>query len=91
MIFHDPEVKEKLLDRLRRVEGQVRGVQNMLNTGRDCREILQQLTAIRAAVHGASLTLLEEYASDCLLRQEDDPQTRQRLLQDLIYLLGKAT
>ncbi|MBI5290252.1 MAG: metal-sensitive transcriptional regulator, partial [Chloroflexi bacterium] len=45
-------VKEDLQKRLRRIEGQVRGVQKMLDEDRECHEIIQQLAAIRSAVHG---------------------------------------
>ncbi len=86
----NPQAKRNLLGRLRRIEGQVRGVQDMLEEERTCSEILQQLTAIRAAVQGASLMLLREYATDCLINAEEDPRQREYLVQDLIDLLGKA-
>ena len=86
----NPQAKRNLLGRLRRIEGQVRGVQDMLEEERSCSEILQQLTAIRSAVQGASLVLLREYATDCLINAEEDPRQREYLVQDLIDLLGKA-
>lgn len=61
------EVKTDLTVRLRRIEGQVRGVQKMLDDERDCSDILQQLAAIRSAVHQASLVLARSYAARCLL------------------------
>ncbi len=92
MKMTDADAKDQFLRRLRRIEGQVRGVQEMVNTERDCREILQQLAAIRSAVQGASLAFVEEYASRCLLSQQaDDPALRQELLKDLVVLLGKAS
>ena len=51
--------------RLRRVEGQVRGVQKMLDDERDCREIIQQLNAIQSAVRNASVVFMRTYARDC--------------------------
>ncbi|MBI3241131.1 MAG: metal-sensitive transcriptional regulator [Chloroflexi bacterium] len=84
-------VKEDLQKRLRRIEGQVRGVQKMLEEDRDCHEIIQQLAAVRSAVHGASVTFMREYASDCLMNVDsDDKKARELLLDDLIGLLGKA-
>lgn len=79
------------MQRLRRIEGQVRGVQNMVEQERDCREILQQFAAIRSAVQGANLAFLEQYVADCLEGAEcDDREQRERLAHDLIALLGKA-
>jgi CsoR family transcriptional regulator, copper-sensing transcriptional repressor len=86
-----PATKEELQKRLRRIEGQVRGVQKMLDEERDCREIVQQLAAIRSAVQGASVLFMKQYASDCLLSADSaDQATRALLVDDLIGLLGKA-
>lgn len=91
MKMTDPEAKEPFLRRLRRVEGQVRGVQEMIVEERDCREILQQLAAIRSAVQATSLAFVEEYATRCLLGDAvNDPSRREELLKDLIVMLGKA-
>lgn len=67
MELQSPEVKAELNTRLRRIEGQVRGVLKMVEDERDCLEILQQLAAIRSAVHQASLVLARAYAARCLL------------------------
>jgi CsoR family transcriptional regulator, copper-sensing transcriptional repressor len=86
-----PATKEELQKRLRRIEGQVRGVQKMLDEERDCREIVQQLAAIRSAVQGASMMFMKQYASDCLMSADgSDTATRTLLVDDLIGLLGKA-
>jgi CsoR family transcriptional regulator, copper-sensing transcriptional repressor len=85
------ETKAELQRRLRRIEGQVRGVQKMLDEDRQCHEILQQLTAIRSAVQGASLMFVQQYASDCLLGADSDSKAvRKVLLDDLVGLLGKV-
>ena len=67
MPISNSEVKGDLHRRLKRIEGQVRGVQHMLDDDRDCRAILQQLSAIRAAVQQASLLLVRAHATECLL------------------------
>lgn len=91
MKVQTPATKDELQKRLRRIEGQVRGVQKMLDEERDCHEIIQQLAAIRSAVQGASLIFMRQYASDCLLSADNsDLATRSMLVDDLIGLLGKA-
>jgi len=59
------DVRQEMLSRLRRIEGQARGVQRMVEEGRDCAEIIHQLASIRAATHGASVYLLKHYAAEC--------------------------
>lgn len=99
MKIQNPDTKLKLVQRLQRIEGQVRGVQGMLGDERDCREILQQLAAIHSAVQGASRIFLQEYATACLLEMDEDSQSgnasslrqkRERIIQDMIALLDKA-
>lgn len=85
-----PRVKSELQQRLRRIEGQVRGVQRMLDEERDCHEIVQQLNAIRSALQNASLLFMREYASECLLDMDsEEPAARQAVIDDLINLMGK--
>ncbi len=91
MKLDNQQVKDSLSGRLRRIEGQVRGVQSMVAEERDCGEILQQLAAIQSAVRSASLAFVEEYASRCLLEPAcDDRARREELLKNLLALLGKA-
>ncbi len=91
MKVQTPATKEELHKRLRRIEGQVRGVQKMLDEERDCHEIIQQLAAIRSAVQNASVIFMRQYASDCLINADKaDQATRSMLVDDLIGLLGKA-
>lgn len=82
------EAKEELLRRLRRVEGQVRGVQRMLEEDRDCKEIVQQLSAIRSAVHQSSVLLMRSYASQCLY--QSGGEERADLVEELIDMIAKA-
>ena len=63
-------VRHDLLQRLRRIEGQAQGVQRMVEQGRECRAILDQLNSIRSATYSACLVLLKHYALDCLRRPE---------------------
>ena len=87
METRSPELKTELSHRLRRIEGQVRGVQRMVDEDRDCPEILQQMTAIRSATHQASLLLARAYAARCL--DERTTGDRADALDTLIATLSK--
>lgn len=85
------ETREDLARRLRRIEGQVKGVQKMIDEGRDCREILQQLAAVRSAVQSASFTYMQQVACDCALGLDQIPQAeRPQAIRELVELLGKS-
>ena len=69
MQFPD-EVSDDVLNRLRRAEGQVRGVQRLLDEGADCRDVVTQLTAAQAALHRAGLRLMAAGMRYCLADPE---------------------
>lgn len=90
MQLESADAKVALKARLRRVEGQMRGVQKMLDEDRDCQEILQQLAAIRSAVHNASEFFLRTYAKECLVRAGDSEGVdREQLIDDVMRLMVK--
>ncbi|HET91609.1 MAG TPA: transcriptional regulator [Chloroflexi bacterium] len=63
----DLSAKADLVRRVRRIEGQARGVVRMIEEDRDCSEILQQLSAVRSAAHQATVALVRTYAAECVL------------------------
>ncbi len=66
-IVHRPtKEKEQVINRLKRIEGQVRGIQNMIENDRYCIDILVQISAINAALKKVSLHLLEKHTHHCV-------------------------
>jgi DNA-binding FrmR family transcriptional regulator len=59
--------KQKILSRLRRLEGQVRGVQRMVEEDRYCIDVLTQLSAIIAGARAAGLMVLDDHIRGCVL------------------------
>lgn len=64
----DPKLVKDLSNRLKRVEGQARGLQKMLEEGRSCEEILTQLSAMRSAIGTIATMLLVENLQSCFLQ-----------------------
>jgi len=54
--------------RLRRIEGQVQGLQRMLDSGRECEEVLTQIMAVRSSLDQVGLLLMERHIEQCVLR-----------------------
>jgi CsoR family transcriptional regulator, copper-sensing transcriptional repressor len=78
--------KEELLARLRRVEGQIRGVQRMIEENRDCEAVVTQLMAARAALDRASVLIVDHHLAECLLG-EDGPVNRAQLSRIVEFLV----
>jgi DNA-binding FrmR family transcriptional regulator len=60
------ENKDNVLKRLRRIEGQVRGVERMVEEDRYCVEVLDQITAITRALQATALELLDDHLAHCV-------------------------
>src|SRR5215218_1210720 len=64
--------KDQLLTRLRRVEGQVRGVEKMVTEDRYCIDVLTQISAIQAALDKVALGLMDDHARHCVIDGPSD-------------------
>jgi DNA-binding FrmR family transcriptional regulator len=65
------EHREAVLKRLRRIEGQVRGVERMVEENRYCIDVVTQVTAIQAALDKVALELLSDHAAHCVMGAEE--------------------
>jgi len=76
-----------IINRLQRMEGQVRGVRRMLEDGRDCHEVLTQMAAIRGAAHKISVLAVQEYAVNCLTNP-DPRSSPDETIVEMVRTLG---
>jgi DNA-binding FrmR family transcriptional regulator len=81
------ETKDGVLKRLRRVEGQVRGIQRMVEDERYCIDVLQQITAAQAALDKVALALVEDHSRHCVIGAAGDDQEAK--LEELMVALGR--
>ncbi len=63
------EVKKQVHDRLKRIEGQVRGLQKMVDSDTYCIDVITQTSAIKKALAGVEDTLLESHLASCVIDQ----------------------
>ncbi|BAS25991.1 hypothetical protein LIP_0134 [Limnochorda pilosa] len=79
----DEERLAPLLARMRRIEGQARGIQRMLQEGRPCHEVVMQLAAMRAALSKVGMALIADNLERCV-SQGDDPRATLDQARDLL-------
>ncbi len=79
--------KEQLLTRLKRIEGQVRGIENMVSDERYCIDVLTQIGAIQAALDKVSLGLLDDHAHHCVVGAGGDEQEEKT--EELMAAVGR--
>lgn len=76
---HTIRDKAKLLARVRRIHGQTAALEKLLETGQDCNGILQQIAAIRGAVNGLMVAVMEGHITDHLVHEPKLEQRQQDL------------
>ena len=85
------DAKKDCLDRLRRIEGQVRGVQRMLEEDRYCIDVLTQLAAVRAALRRVEDEVLRDHVAHCVEHAiaSGDAEDQRRKVSELLEVLGR--
>ncbi len=82
-----PEEKKKLMNRLKRIEGQVRGLEKMIEADAYCPDVLIQASAINSAMNGFSKELLASHLRSCVV--EDIRSGKDEAVDELVELLRK--
>ena len=83
------KVKPSLLSRMKKIEGQARGIQRMIEEDRYCIDIIQQLTALSAAADEVSLRIMESHIEGCVTEAIRD-QHGQAHIKELMITIRKA-
>ena len=89
-----PTARKEAAQRLNRIEGQIRGIKNMVEEGRYCVEVLGQVSAVQEALRGVGKVILHNYLENCVtgaLRSGSTKKARETYaeLMDLIYKFAK--
>jgi CsoR family transcriptional regulator, copper-sensing transcriptional repressor len=79
--------KDQVLARLKRIEGQVRGIEGMVEDDRYCIDILTQISAVRAALDKVALGLLDGHAQTCVIGARPDQQNERT--EEMMAAIGR--
>jgi DNA-binding FrmR family transcriptional regulator len=88
-----PDTQSNVSLRLKRIEGQIRGIQRMVEEGRDCRDIVNQVVAVKSALSSLNAVMLSCYVRDCMDAAPGcvpEPE-RDKTVSELIDMMLKAT
>lgn len=79
--------KDQLVKRLKRIEGQVRGIEGMVEENRYCIDVLTQISAVQAALDKVALGLLDDHAKHCVMGA--DPGNQADKTRELMAAVGR--
>ena len=81
------EEQKKLINRLNRIEGQIRGIKSMVENNAYCTDILVQSAAVNAAVNAFNKVLISNHIKGCVVR--DIKQEKYEVIDELVEILQK--
>lgn len=88
----DPEIKSGVLTRLRRIEGQVRGLQRMVEEERYCTDVITQMSSVQEALRGVGRELLRNHLKHCATAaiRAEDPAAAEAMYDELVELMFRG-
>lgn len=86
----DYNYTNEMKTRLKRIEGQIRGVLRLMDEGKSCKEVVSQLSAVRNASDKAIAQIVAENLQQCLLEEQEAGRDGNKIVQEAIELLVKS-
>lgn len=83
----EEKIKKNVLSRMKRIEGQVRGIQRMIEAGKECEDILVQVRAVRSALQSANKLILKRYMLRCYADAVESGNDEKEALDKFIKVL----
>ncbi|WP_342430922.1 metal-sensitive transcriptional regulator [Neobacillus sp. FSL H8-0543] len=84
------EYNDQIKNRVKRMEGQLRGINKMMEENKDCKEVITQLSAVRSAVDRTIGVIVSSNLVDCVLEAEKNGEKTDELIQQAVNLLVKS-
>ena len=81
---------EKMKNRMKRIEGQIRGILRMMNENKDCKEVVTQLSAIRSAVDRSIGIVVSSNLVECVLEADKNGNKTKEVMTEAVNMLVKS-
>ncbi|MCK8824075.1 metal-sensitive transcriptional regulator [Fuchsiella alkaliacetigena] len=83
--------REELINRLKRIEGQIRGIQRMVDEDKYCVEVLTQIAAARAALNKVGMSILADHTHGCVREAVAQEEDGDEIIDELMEVIFKFT
>lgn len=90
MVVYSKLYTDEIKNRLKRMEGQVRGILRMMEEGKQCKDVVSQLSAVRSAADKAIATIVAVNLEQCLLEEKNTGGDTTKVVKEAIELLVKS-
>ncbi|MEM5775834.1 MAG: metal-sensitive transcriptional regulator [Anaerolineaceae bacterium] len=85
--------RQKIIQRLKTIEGHIRGIQRMLEDEEYCIDVIQQIHAVQSALNKVNFEILDRHLNTCVISaiRDSDPERRERVLKEITDVYEAAT
>ena len=84
------EYNDQMKNRVKRMEGQLRGILKMMEEGKDCKEVITQMSAVRSAVDRTIGVIVSSNLVECVVEAEKSGENTDELIKEAVNLLVKS-
>ncbi|ENH97895.1 hypothetical protein J416_03041 [Gracilibacillus halophilus YIM-C55.5] len=84
------EYDAKTKNRMKRIEGQMRGLLKMMDEGKDCRDVVTQMSAVRNALDRTAALIVSSNLEKCIRDEKENGESSEELIQEAVNLLVKS-
>lgn len=84
------EYNDQVKNRIKRMEGQLRGILNMMEENKDCKDVVTQLSAVRSAVDRTVGVIVSSNLVDCVIEAEKNGTNKEEFIKEAVNLLVKS-
>ncbi|WP_404450564.1 metal-sensitive transcriptional regulator [Virgibacillus necropolis] len=84
------EYDDKVKNRVKRIEGQVRGLLKMLDDEKDCKDVIVQMSAAKAALDRTAALIVSTNLEQCIREAKDNDESSEAIIQEAVNLLVKS-
>ncbi|CAH2713750.1 hypothetical protein BACCIP111895_00904 [Neobacillus rhizosphaerae] len=84
------EYNDQIKNRMKRMEGQLRGILKMMEENKDCRDVITQLSAVRSAVDRSIGVIVSSNLVECVIDAEKNGEKTDELIKEAVHLLVKS-
>ncbi len=83
----EEEIRKDIINRLRTVKGHIQGIEKMVEEGKECKDILIQITAVKSSIEKVGLIIVEENAKACLVKEHLTTEEAEKIINNIVKFL----
>ncbi len=84
------EYNAQMINRMKRIEGQVKGLLRMMEEQKDCREVVTQMSAVRSALDRTAALIVSTNLEQCIREEKQSGESSEDLIKEAVNLLVKS-